>query len=379
MLYIFLTHTYIYFTDKEILPKEAKDTADVLLFFDKLFDSMNGSFSKNKNAKELLGPVRPNSGHHKFWADAKIMLKNMKFVNKKGKDVSVPSINNWVWTLDGLETLVKKLQHENHITSLWMRHLNQDPIENFFGEIRSHGCRNNNPTPQQFESAFITNLINGLTSVHTFSGNCEKDFCTSLYVLASEDCNPKSSQEIEIDFNKIMNIEFTALEAKSDPRILGPLQYISGYFIRQSKKKVFKNCPSCNESLITNDQIEYIKYREYKGRRWLCNPHSNVILLISKMQDIINEILKNDLYINNLKEMIKTVIMVLIDFNFLNCTVHRDKFYDFLINLVIRFLIFNYCKNLNRILIGKKPVDDDEDVMQRKAKIYFNKCFKRKL
>lgn len=58
-----------------------------------------------------------------------------------------------------------------------MRHLNQDPIENFFGAIRSHGCRNTNPTPEKFEGAFTTLLINNFSSVHTPAGaNCEKDF-----------------------------------------------------------------------------------------------------------------------------------------------------------------------------------------------------------
>lgn len=34
----------IFFTDKGILPPESKDTADLLLFFDELFDSVIGSY-----------------------------------------------------------------------------------------------------------------------------------------------------------------------------------------------------------------------------------------------------------------------------------------------------------------------------------------------
>lgn len=51
---------------------------------------------------------------------------------------------------------------------------------------------------------------------------------------------------------------------------------------------------------------------------------------------------------------------------------------DYLINTVIRFLNFNYCKVINKILSGRRQVDDEEDKVQIKAKKYQSKCFKRK-
>lgn len=155
-----LLHLQIVFSipDKGIIPMECKDTADILLFFDKLFDAHNGSYTK-KQAKPLLGPARPHSCHHALWNEAKKDLNKMKFVNAtSGKVENVPNINNWVWTLDGTQLLLKKLEKEYGITSVWTRHLNQDPIENFFGAIRSHGCRNVNPTSEKFEC--LHNIIN---------------------------------------------------------------------------------------------------------------------------------------------------------------------------------------------------------------------------
>lgn len=122
---------YYYFTDNGILPVECKETADVLLFFDNLFDSVNGSFTKNRFAKPLLGPVTPHSKHHEFWMQAKKVLKSMKFITDKNKIASVPTINNWVWTLESIESLIKILIIDHNVTSFWMRHLNQIPIETF--------------------------------------------------------------------------------------------------------------------------------------------------------------------------------------------------------------------------------------------------------
>ncbi|XP_026724779.1 uncharacterized protein LOC113491811 [Trichoplusia ni] len=62
-----------YLADKGIISEDAKSKADVILFFDKLFDSVNGSYGKRKkHSKSLLGPATPNSVHRKTWTESKI-------------------------------------------------------------------------------------------------------------------------------------------------------------------------------------------------------------------------------------------------------------------------------------------------------------------
>lgn len=98
---------FFLFPDKGILPEKCKDTADLLLFFDELFDSVNGSYAnKRKFSKLLLQAVKPNSAHHKKWMESKKILKSMKFY--KGKTIeNVPTLNSWVWTLEGIQILLK--------------------------------------------------------------------------------------------------------------------------------------------------------------------------------------------------------------------------------------------------------------------------------
>ncbi|CAG4958186.1 unnamed protein product [Colias eurytheme] len=199
---------------------------------------------KGRSIANLFWDLRvatPNSVHHKTWTEAKIFKKNMKFVNAKSSSVEyVPTLNNWVWTLEGIELLLKKIAAKYGVTSVWLRHLNQDPIENFFGSIRSQGCRNVNPTPDGFEAAFSSLLINSLSSVHAPGANCEVDNCHALHVvlITSGGCK----EQLNCELSEIPDIEFTPLEDKSDPRIVGGLQYVSGYFIKTAKKRVFKGC-----------------------------------------------------------------------------------------------------------------------------------------
>lgn len=109
----------------------------------------------------------------------------MKFIDKHGKSFSVPSIHNWLMTLENLEYLKGQLFENHEIKSIWLRHFNQDPLENFFGCIRSHGGRNINPTIcAAFETAFASLLINCLNSVHSPGANCEKDSCQTFKALS---------------------------------------------------------------------------------------------------------------------------------------------------------------------------------------------------
>ncbi|CAG4990204.1 unnamed protein product [Colias eurytheme] len=112
-----------------ILPEETKDTADLIIFIDDLFDSLNGSFqnSKNRSGKDLLRNVTPSSKHSEVWSKSKKVLKSMKFVTVSGSSGTVPSINNWVHTVENMELLKETLFNKYNMKSMWCRHLNQDP------------------------------------------------------------------------------------------------------------------------------------------------------------------------------------------------------------------------------------------------------------
>lgn len=107
----------------------------------------------------------------------------MKFVTKKGKNGTVSSITNWLRTVENMELLTEKLLSDHNIKSVWGRHFNQDPLENFFGSIRSHGARNNSPTCAACEGAFASLLVNNISSNYSPGSNCEDDYCNIFQSL----------------------------------------------------------------------------------------------------------------------------------------------------------------------------------------------------
>lgn len=58
------------FTAQNILGNTAGDTAKFCLFFDKLFDSVNGNFDKVVDGKIYRSGVKKNSPYHKLWEES---------------------------------------------------------------------------------------------------------------------------------------------------------------------------------------------------------------------------------------------------------------------------------------------------------------------
>ncbi|CAG4948422.1 unnamed protein product [Colias eurytheme] len=289
-----------YLAENGLLPEETKNTADFIIFMDDLFDSLNGSQknSTNRSGKDLLRNVTPKSRHSDIWLEAKRVLKSMKFVTMKGSSGTVPSINNWVKTIENMELLRDKLFYDYKIKSFWCRHLNQDPLENFFGSIRSHGFRNNSPSCAAFEAAFASLLVTNMSSNYSRGSNCEEDFCTmfesfdELFFKTHSRTSPVS----EVDYSDVINEDIICCfeTKKKNPRIIAQLEYVTGYLLRKSKH-IFKNCETCNGCLYTKDPgtNKYLKHREYyKNKHLLHYPSEELTRYFSDIQDTLHHILR---------------------------------------------------------------------------------------
>ncbi|KAF7287334.1 hypothetical protein GWI33_001694 [Rhynchophorus ferrugineus] len=82
------------------LENESYDTAQLLLFLDELFDSLNSSTCDVLPGKPLQGAVTSTSGHIHFWKEALVVLSSMRFMClKKQTLISVPPIVNLAYTI----------------------------------------------------------------------------------------------------------------------------------------------------------------------------------------------------------------------------------------------------------------------------------------
>jgi hypothetical protein len=139
-----LSHSEFY------LDPKATETADLLMFFDTLFDSVNGTSLYPLPGKELRSVVTKKSQLIEFWKSCLPILSSMYFTEENSDVQLRPScLKNWVASVRGMIHITDKL-FQNNFRNFPSRCFNQDPVEIFFSCIRSYGIRNTNPTCTAF-------------------------------------------------------------------------------------------------------------------------------------------------------------------------------------------------------------------------------------
>ncbi|KAF9405327.1 hypothetical protein HW555_013897 [Spodoptera exigua] len=321
-----------YLASMGILPKECQETADLLLFFDNVFESVNGSYgnSKKRAGKPLLGPVTPNSSHKKVWAEAKKIISSMKFCNNE-----------------------KTFQ--------------PGPPREFFWCIRSHEYKNTSPSCAGFEAAYASLLINNFNNTHSPGSNCEVDKCFNLKSLKNLFFKKPeaSSYVMEVDFDD-----------RQDPKIKAQLEYVTGYVLRKLK---VKKCKDCMRSFYSENKENesYLHFREdFKNKTSLTYPSISLIKCFSNIQDIVTGIIRKDCKKKNIRQYMKTILSVVLDYSFIKCKEHKVQLISKIEDLCINLFIFSWCKDTNKLLCGSRKDYDAEDKIQESAFYYCKKRLK---
>lgn len=323
-------------------------TAKFINIIDQLFDSVNGASEYSQARKNLRCAIKTDSPHIKFWEEAKSMLLTLKFIDKNNRQYTPPTVKNWVKTLDGFLYIWRNVKSEG-FKYLCLRNLNQDPLENFFGSVRSRGTRNIMPTSSNFIGSYKSLLINNLISPKHLSTNCEEDGCDgpldNLRYLLTWKYNCEE-QVNSIDFEKFnITQDIQTSEIKT-----ATYAYISGYVAKSILKKI-KSCSFCKAKLISNiNNPEHfvIECRAYSHKAFI-RPTSFFNFIFMKVCYILSKVLPKICHNRNLKLNLFQLLKEHIHFAH-NCPDHTLK--DIFLNYAIIFFIKTWVKNINRSLNG---------------------------
>lgn len=352
-----------------------KNTAEAVLFFDRLFDSVNGSRGSSAPGK-LRGPVREVNGvsrHVSFWQDAIQTLNYIYYVDPRNSDVlslgqeirkQVPSLRNWVTTLNSFIKIWSELKNMG-VLYFYTRNLNQDPLENFFGRIRSLNYRNTNPDPYTFTTAFKSLLITDVFGPHSPSSNCEDDM-GDLVLKTGLLFNENDAAENIPDTGPPAVAESVASgSGEGGPALLQQVRqekknvqssaYTAGYVSRKLIRKI--NCKLCRKSMLTDrltDIHKWISHRErtlLKGKN-LKYPNSHFVMLFRNLIAHINTYLESSSHRPHIVKNIRTDFLKSADVAWLGCTQHHSELLNQFIILVCRLQIHNWCNTINKTLRG---------------------------
>lgn len=342
---------------------------------DQVFDSVNGSSVKPDKGKILRCAITKSSLHIKFWNEAIDVFNSMKFVAKDGKISTPPCIKNWIITLQSFKYIWGKVNSTFKFLSL--RNINQDPLECTFGAIRSHGVRNINPTTIQFVGSFKTLLINNFSSIKSI-GNCEidetGDVLDNLKQILMVDEKVKSINTFYKNENSFILPVFEHNIYNYSTTYIGDMTigYVTGY-LAQSIIKINKQCKICKNILICSKRTNpLISCRAYTLKN-LTDPSLEFINVVKDMLCIYSNVLPKICSQKLIGQKLNFLVEMNTNFSHFKCPIHELK--EIIKSKFIQFVLFNFCKNINKILKG---VDKHFDVSVPTNLLAFNYYLKHK-
>lgn len=324
--------------------KKGCDTAEIILFFDRLFDSVNGHTLKPE--KLLRVAVSHNSPHFSFWKRAIKRLRRMRFVDTTEKNQLKDStiLKNWISTIQGFCKLWILLKKTYEFKYLKPRILNQDSLRHFFKQIRSFGIRNANPTCAEFENSFKTLLINNLAIPRTVENNSENKVDGSLLFTLKEFIRPENRENNSWSKDAHMldlEIETTLLEETFNCRNV--CNIIVAKILNNSR---ITGCDTCKNLLTDTAKSELI-------------PNNNLLETFKDADITLTRGMSNVCYSHHTALMLETELYMEMDLRWLNCQQHKVPLKELLVSYVVLFYIYKWCNGINDIFSGKEYDDSN--------------------
>lgn len=277
-------YTYI---DFNVLPSEAKVTAKFIKTMNDLFDLLNSCHLNNFNA--FMGTQK----QLKFLEEFETLLKSLNVVNSAGKYLTnkMKFIFGWKLTINSIKALWVTLKSKGY-TFLLTRNLNQDCLENFFGQVRNCCGNARNPTPIQFSRGF-KKLFTLKYFDQVDGANCMNDINDVLLNISPdlvEKCKEFVFPEsIPINSLKVFTSDYRNLNSTDG----NALVYVTGYLLKKSLLQ--HSCDVCLEfnerNTLEKQATLFAKAKAYSNTEelpfgGLTVPSLNIVEYIIQLENI---------------------------------------------------------------------------------------------
>ena len=207
--------------------KDAEPTVEFIKCFDILFDLLN---SKDASGKFSKAPIF--AYNELYWRKnlrkCSAYIRSLRY--EDGKSVFTARrrdavFTGWLNNIEVIQRMFDDLVKTKKLSFLLVYRLSQDPLENFFGSIRSTLGHNNNPTVVQFQAAYKKMISGALNKTNL--GNCIED---SLVLIHSDKHSQEVSESSEEGEGALQDISLFSSDLNEYSENI--LVYMSGYIQR---------------------------------------------------------------------------------------------------------------------------------------------------
>ena len=313
------------------MPLEGVDTARFIHFMNDIFDSVNSS--------RPLPIVDMNCERPNIWDVGINVFRSMKFIKRKFADKERPLVVcNWIRTLQNFKYLTILLGNLG-FSHFIGRNFNQDPLENFFGQIRQHGTRNSNPTCTAFHGYYRTLLLNSYSQLVIADTNCESEESANFLISLKKYLSPTPAASM-ID-NSTLFLNYNVSTA-AESTVLAVVQYVS--------RDVLKKNTTCKFCLALVFEINVSQGSSM---------HAACRSLITQVVSICLANMPHIAHTPNLIATLKLCISEHVNFK-LTCSEHGNSLITYVIHQCIIYVVKNYIGRVNRVINGsEEPASSD--------------------
>ncbi|XP_045781419.1 uncharacterized protein LOC123878308 isoform X2 [Maniola jurtina] len=346
-------------------------TAEIILFINDLFDSLNCA---GHTRGELSNALSLNSTHLEFWNNALKKLQSMKFDATDSRESKPISLRNFIHDIKTVKHLWADLKKIEGVKFLSLKRLNQDPLENFFSQIRGQGGASTHPDCHNFVALFKTLLINNITTGQSLYANCTSDTDKMLGTLSSLIDRPKLGIQYNDFTTDVENLNF--IENSIPHENIFQTQsasYIAGAICRHILPKLdCGECQNCKSTLLSNEIEPFhslIATKEYdSSNKKLYYPSHELVVLVWHCIYIIEETLPKICKVFIYTDLVSK--LECLDTSFMTCLEHKSDFLKAFWLYVIRMQVRQWCINFNRRIHNvdsRKKGKEMEDMLTTKV------------
>ncbi|KAK3929687.1 DNA transposase [Frankliniella fusca] len=334
---------------KELAGSEA--TAEMLLTLDRLFDATNGPGRKDK-IKSTRKDVTPDTFHHAFWRQMIYDLKKITFIRKSTNErYKPPCLNGYIDTLLGLQRIWSEIQ-KYCVTTLKLRHFNQDPLENYFGQIRQTCGDGSDPILRHFIAGMKICLVQQITNGR--DTNCQSD--PSAYLADLKSLIQYSSPETHIEKEPSLTRGARPEDATTPIAInilIRQAPSLTCATICSKLLQATNRCATCIWDLSTEDNSsDFTLQLSNESTASLNKPSHHLRQFYIKFQELVVEQWQEVAWKDNVSLRVSSIMED--DLNWISCAQHAKHIKEKLTHLVATRAITLKCSSFNSNLKAKK-------------------------
>lgn len=351
------------------MPLEGEDTAQLLLFFNDLFDSVNGGIAvcgkKGTVLRSVIDTTSEQCEQEKMWKDAVPVFRSMTFTKRKPGDRERPEVlNNWILTLQGF-ILLKSVLKDLGVEKFSTRAFNQDPLENFFGQMRQHGGRNTRPSCSAFQGYYKTLLVNSISQTPSKGFNCEIDESSDFLVDLRTFLSAEASQS-----QGFVDWELPSLPDDFDANEILVHSAVTNLnsFVMKTISPQFSQCETCSKNIVQSKSTVL-------GEEYSCTP--NFIAFMTTITNICYYYIPRISHKLQFLEKITQYIIQAIAFDFVACE-HAQSLKEYAVKESIDHLCIQYFTYITKIMRRSEKLPNKCDPLMKDASVVYHKSLKKR-